>query len=96
MYLANVAPNHLSPIDSPLLARLCVALAYADEANDKIEELGLLVKAPNTGLPIKALTFPYCTGRPSSRASSPPNWRCRPLSAIASAPISPLTKSAWV
>src|SRR5690242_13315351 len=51
MYLANAAPNHLSPIDAPLLARLCVALAYADEANEKIEELGLLVKAPNTGLP---------------------------------------------
>src|SRR5690348_16158594 len=44
MYLANSAPGHLSPIDGPLLARLCVALAYADEANDKIEELGLLVK----------------------------------------------------
>ena len=54
MYLANAAPNHLSPIDAPLLARLCMALAYADEANDKIEELGLLVKAPNTGLPIQS------------------------------------------
>ena len=58
MYLANAAPNHLSPIDSPLLARLCVALAYADEANDKIEELGLLVKAPNTGLPIQSPYLP--------------------------------------
>ena len=58
MYLANAAPNHLSPIDAPLLARLCMALAYADEANDKIEELGLLVKAPNTGLPIQSPYLP--------------------------------------
>ena len=57
-YLANAAPNHLSPIDAPLLARLCMALAYADEANDKIEELGLLVKAPNTGLPIQSPYLP--------------------------------------
>ena len=58
MYLANAAPGHLSPIDAPLLARLCMALAYADEANDKIEELGLLVKAPNTGLPIQSPYLP--------------------------------------
>jgi hypothetical protein len=58
MYLANAAPGHLSPIDAPLLARLCTALAYADEANEKIEELGLLVKAPNTGLPIQSPYLP--------------------------------------
>jgi hypothetical protein len=58
MYLVNAAPGHLSPIDGPLLARLCVALAYADEANDKIEELGLLVKAPNTGLPLQSPYLP--------------------------------------
>ncbi len=58
MYLANVAPGHLSPIDAPLLARLCVALAYADEANDQIEALGMLVKAPNTGLPIQSPYLP--------------------------------------
>src|SRR5689334_24183103 len=40
MYFANAAPGHLSPIDAPLLARLCTALAYADEANEKIQELG--------------------------------------------------------
>jgi Phage terminase, small subunit len=57
MFLANAAPGHLSPIDGPLLARLCVALAYADEANDKIEELGLLVKA-NTGLPLQSPYLP--------------------------------------
>src|SRR5690349_17189675 len=48
-YLANVAPGHLSPIDAPLLARLCMALAYADEANEKIEGSGLVMSAPNTG-----------------------------------------------
>lgn len=32
MYLANAAPGHLAPIDAPLLARLCMALARADEA----------------------------------------------------------------
>src|ERR1051325_10153600 len=58
MYLANVAPCHLSPIDGPLLARLCVALAYADEANEKIEQLGLLIKAPNTGLPLQSPYLP--------------------------------------
>ncbi len=58
MYLANVAPGHLLPVDAPLLARLCVALAYADEANDKIETTGLLVKAPNTGLPIQSPYLP--------------------------------------
>ncbi len=58
MYLANAAPGHLSPIDGPSLARLCVALAYADEANEKIEELGMLVKAPNTGLPLQSPYLP--------------------------------------
>jgi hypothetical protein len=58
MYLANAAPGHLSPMDAPLLARLCVALAYADEANDQIDVLGMLVKAPNTGLPIQSPYMP--------------------------------------
>jgi Phage terminase, small subunit len=58
MYLANAAPGHLSPMDGPLLARLCMALAYADEANEKIEATGLLVKAPNTGLPIQSPYLP--------------------------------------
>ncbi len=54
MYLDNAAPGHLTPMDAPLLARLCVALAYADEAHERIEATGLLVKAPNTGLPIQS------------------------------------------
>jgi len=54
MYLDNAAPGHLAPIDAPLLARLCLALAYADEATDKMHSSGMLVKAPNTGLPIQS------------------------------------------
>ncbi len=40
--------------ESPLLARLCLALANADEATAQVRALGLLVKAPNTGLPIQS------------------------------------------
>jgi phage terminase small subunit len=54
MFLSNAAPGHLSPIDAPLLGRLCMCLAYADEANEKIEVTGMMVKAPNTGLPIQS------------------------------------------
>ena len=54
MYLASTAPGHLVSIDAPLLARLCLALAYADEATAQVRALGLLVKAPNTGLPIQS------------------------------------------
>jgi len=54
MFLANAAPGHLTPIDAPLLGRLCMCLAYADEANEKIEVSGMMVKAPNTGLPIQS------------------------------------------
>ena len=58
MYLLNASPGHLSPIDAPLLSRLCIALAYADEATEKIEALGMLVKAPNSGLPIQSPYLP--------------------------------------
>src|SRR3954454_18236057 len=58
MYLANAAPGHLMPIDAPMLARLWVALAYADEANEMIDSMGLLVKAPHTGLPIQSPYLP--------------------------------------
>jgi len=54
MYLANAAPGHLTAIDAPLLARLCTALAFADDANEKIETTGLMVRAPNTGLPLQS------------------------------------------
>jgi P27 family predicted phage terminase small subunit len=58
MFLANAARGHLSPMDAPLLARLCTALAYADEANEKIETTGLMVRAPNTGVPIQSPYLP--------------------------------------
>src|SRR3954471_10705979 len=54
MYLENAAPGPLTPMDAPLLARLCVALAYADEANERLDATGMLVKAPNTGFPIQS------------------------------------------
>jgi hypothetical protein len=54
MYLASTAPGHLASVDAPLLARLCLALAYADGATAQVRALGLLVKAPNTGLPIQS------------------------------------------
>src|SRR5690242_2256577 len=80
MYLANAAPGHLSPIDAPLLARLCMALAYADEASDKIEELGLLVKAPNTGLPLQSPYLPVLnrqTRKLAAELALPPAQRNR-------------------
>jgi phage terminase small subunit len=58
MFLANAAPGHLTPIDSPFLALLCTALARCDEATARIAESGLLVKAPNTGLPMQSPYLP--------------------------------------
>src|SRR5205814_9764904 len=52
-YLGNVAPGHLAPIDSPLLARLCMTLARIDEAEVAMGA-NMLVKAPNTNLPIQS------------------------------------------
>ena len=53
MYLANAAPGHLAPLDAPLLTRLCMALARVDEA-ERLMGTNMLVKAPNTGLPIQS------------------------------------------
>jgi hypothetical protein len=39
---------------APLLTRLRLALAYADEAAARVRALERLVKAPNTGLPIQS------------------------------------------
>lgn len=54
LFLQNCAPNHLSPIDAPLLARLCQALAWAEEAASRMGSSGVLVKAPNGGLPLQS------------------------------------------
>jgi Phage terminase, small subunit len=53
MYLGNAAPGHLAPMDAPLLARLCMSLARVDEA-ERLMGANMLVKAPNTGLPIQS------------------------------------------
>ena len=37
-----------------LMARLCLALAWADESAARVQAFGLLVKAPNTKLPIQS------------------------------------------
>lgn len=52
MYLANAAPGHLAPIDAPMIARLCLCWALADQAWDDMEKTGVLVKSPNAGLPL--------------------------------------------
>src|SRR3978361_2026529 len=54
MFIANAAPGHLTPIDAPLLGRLCMCLAYADEAKENIEVTGMMVKAPKTRLPAQS------------------------------------------
>jgi hypothetical protein len=54
MYLASTAPGHLAGVDAPLLARLWLAPAYTDEATAQVRALGLLVRAPNSGLPIQS------------------------------------------
>lgn len=54
MYLSNAAPGHLAPIDAPLIARMCLCWAMADQAYEDMEKTGMLVKAPNTGLPIQS------------------------------------------
>jgi phage terminase small subunit len=54
MYVTNAAQGHLAPIDAPLLERLCLALAWADEASERMEEEGMVIPAPNTGLPIQS------------------------------------------
>lgn len=63
MYLANAAPGHLAPIDAPLLARLCKALSRADKAEAEMDQTGLLVKAPNTGLPIQSPLLSIVNGQ---------------------------------
>jgi phage terminase small subunit len=54
LFLASTAPGHLTSVDAPLLARLCVALVLADAATAQVRTVGLLVKAPHTGLPIQS------------------------------------------
>lgn len=46
-YLATTAPGHLAPVDAPLLARLCLHLALADEADEKLAASATVVLSPN-------------------------------------------------
>ena len=52
MFLANTAPGHLMPVDAPMLARLCLCLAMADEASENVAKTGMLVKS-KTGIPMQ-------------------------------------------
>jgi P27 family predicted phage terminase small subunit len=56
--VTGVAPEHLAQIDEWMLARLCKAISRAEEAEEKLEVTGMLVKAPNTGLPIQSPWLP--------------------------------------
>lgn len=58
LYTGTAAPGHLAPLDAPLLARMCLCFALADEAWDDMVASGKLVKAPNTGLPIQSPFLP--------------------------------------
>jgi phage terminase small subunit len=52
-YIGNASPGHLMPIDAPLLARLCMCLARADDAEQKMGG-SMIVKAPHTGVPMQS------------------------------------------
>jgi phage terminase small subunit len=52
--LSSVAPGHLAPVDAPLLARYCLALARADEAEIALAANGLVVAGPNTGFLVQS------------------------------------------
>jgi Phage terminase, small subunit len=53
-FLRDAPPGHLAPLDAPLLGRLCVALAWAEEASEKVAETGLLVRLPVAELPTQS------------------------------------------
>ena len=53
LFLRTAGRGHLRPMDGPLLGRLCMALALADEATDELLKVGSVIRAPNTGLPIQ-------------------------------------------
>ena len=85
--LANVHEAHLAPIDGPLLARYCIALALADEATEKLGS-SLLVLAPNTKVPMQS---PYLSivnrqvelaRKLAAELGLPPTARARVLSGL--------------
>lgn len=51
-YVAEGARGALAPSDLPLLARLCIALALADEATEGVARTGMLVKYEGATAPV--------------------------------------------
>lgn len=73
-------------VDAPRLARLSLALAYADEAAPRAQALGLLVKATDTGLPIQS---------PWAVAMNPQTDIARMLAAELALPPAQRSCAAW-
>ena len=73
-YVETTAPGHLRPVDGPLLARLCRALATAAEAEEQMDATGLVVTAPDFG----ARRLPAGSGSSRLRVGSlRESGRCR-------------------
>lgn len=51
-YVAEGARGALQPSDMPILARLCIALALADEATDGVARTGMLVRYEGAPAPV--------------------------------------------
>ena len=56
--VGGVAPEHLAQIDEWMLARLCKAISRAEEAEETMERVGMVLRAPHTGLPIQSPWLP--------------------------------------
>jgi hypothetical protein len=56
-FLTNTAPGHLAPVDSPLLAMLCMCLARKDAAEAAMGN-AMIVRAPQTGVPMQSPWLP--------------------------------------
>ena len=53
LFTTNSAPGHLAPVDAPLLRQLCAAISKRDAA-ERAMGADMVIKAPNTGLPIQS------------------------------------------
>jgi hypothetical protein len=87
-------------VDAPLLARLCMALAYADEATAQVQAVGLLVKAPNTKLPIQSPWLAIMNrqteiARKLTRAGAPAAQRSRAGKVEGRPPRRPVEHLTW-
>jgi P27 family predicted phage terminase small subunit len=52
--LDNTHPDHLVRLDTGLMERYVKCLARCEEAEERMEQVGMVVRAPNTGLPIQS------------------------------------------